>query len=248
MLARLRIRLKSDEVMSYNKSVILQSIIMNRIDEDYAVAMHESGLHPYSQYLIKEDEKNIWNICVTSEKAYKEIIIPMMDEKFEEFEIVRDKKNIKIIDKTLEKIEESQFMEKFYFVDSNRYINIIFKTPTAFKQCGKYVFYPDVLLLYQSLMNKFDAASTEISVKSEDVLEEMVNSTMITRYNLHSHIYNIGSAKIPAFMGNITLKINGAQAMVNFANMLFKFGEFSGIGIKTAMGMGSIEVAERKIV
>lgn len=30
MLARLQIKLESDEVMSYNKSVILQSIIMNR--------------------------------------------------------------------------------------------------------------------------------------------------------------------------------------------------------------------------
>ena len=28
--------------------------------------------------------------------------------------------------------------------------------------------------------------------------------------------------------------------MTNFANMLFKFGNYSGVGIKTSIGMGAI--------
>ena len=33
----------------------------------------------------------------------------------------------------------------------------------------------------------------------------------------------------------------GTKTMTNFANMLFEFGEYSGVGIKTALGMGCIK-------
>ncbi|MDE7307747.1 MAG: CRISPR system precrRNA processing endoribonuclease RAMP protein Cas6, partial [Lachnospiraceae bacterium] len=67
----------------------------------------------------------------------------------------------------------------------------------------------------------------------------------IVQYQLKSIFYCIGKNKIPAFIGQITVKVNGPQLMVNFANLLFRFGEYSGIGIKTAMGMGNIKLLER---
>ena len=51
--------------------------------------------------------------------------------------------------------------------------------------------------------------------------------------------------KIPAFIGKITIKLTGTKTMTNFANMLFEFGEYSGIGIKTSLGMGCIKLNER---
>lgn len=32
--------------------------------------------------------------------------------------------------------------------------------------------------------------------------------------------------------------------MANLANLLFEFGEFSGVGIKTALGMGAVKRIE----
>ena len=34
--------------------------------------------------------------------------------------------------------------------------------------------------------------------------------------------------------------------MVNLMHMLLRFGTYSGIGIKTAMGMGGLQIEERK--
>ena len=52
--------------------------------------------------------------------------------------------------------------------------------------------------------------------------------------------------RIPAFLGTVTLKIDGPQQMVNLIHLLLRFGEFSGVGIKCAMGMGAIELLEKK--
>ena len=33
--------------------------------------------------------------------------------------------------------------------------------------------------------------------------------------------------------------------MADFANLLFRFGTYSGVGIKTALGMGAIKLMEK---
>lgn len=68
----------------------------------------------------------------------------------------------------------------------------------------------------------------------------------IIRYNLRSVSFSLEGVKIPAFMGDITIKMNGTQTMANFARMLFLFGTYAGVGIKTSLGMGSIQLIQRK--
>ena len=40
----------------------------------------------------------------------------------------------------------------------------------------------------------------------------------------------------------ITIKLHGTDTMANFVNMLFEFGEYSGVGIKTSLGMGYMKI------
>ena len=40
--------------------------------------------------------------------------------------------------------------------------------------------------------------------------------------------------------------MTGPQQFVNLMNLLVRIGEYSGVGIKTAMGMGAVEIIERK--
>ena len=58
-------------------------------------------------------------------------------------------------------------------------------------------------------------------------------------------MFHLEGIKIPSFVGNITLKINGTRQFVNLINMLCEFGVYSGVGIKTAIGMGSIGVSQK---
>lgn len=247
MISRLYMVLEAnkDIKMSYQKAVILQGIMMEQIENEYASALHESKLHPYSQYVTNKNGENIWVVNTLNEEAYKKIAKALQGEEFNSFKMEHDDLEIHIVRKEELVVSKREFMRQYYFSDSDKYIEVVFNTPTAFKSQGIYVNYPNLELIYKSLMNKYDSSSENEGLISDELREELVKNTRVMRYDLHSCNYNIGNSKIPSFMGKILLRIDGAQGIVNFANMLFRFGEYAGIGIKTAMGMGSIKLGER---
>ena len=51
---------------------------------------------------------------------------------------------------------------------------------------------------------------------------------------------------IPAYKGNITVKMKGNDTISRYARLLFSFGEYSGVGIKSAIGMGAMKCFDRK--
>ena len=59
---------------------------------------------------------------------------------------------------------------------------------------------------------------------------------------MRSTRFHLEGVTIPSFIGEVTIKITGPQMMVNLANMLAAFGEYAGIGIKTSIGMGAVEI------
>jgi CRISPR-associated endoribonuclease Cas6 len=176
-----------------------------------------------------------------NDDAFRNIANALLNPDFTEFKIEHNDIKVSIVQKQIKSISEDDFMEKYYFNDADRFMRIRFCTPTSFKSQGQYIYYPDLRLIYQSLMNKYDAAADEI-VYSEEVLEQLEQFSRITQYNLKSCNYHIGSVKIPAFTGQITVRVNGPQTLANFASLLFHFGEYSGVGIKAAMGMGNISI------
>lgn len=246
MLAKLEMELctQPQQLMQYEKAVILQSILMTQIPTGYAEGLHTSQLHPYSQAVVNREGKNIWSICTTSEEAYRNIVERLECDVFHDFVIEKDKLSVTVKNKELIKMPRKGLIEKYLFEDSERILKVEFVTPTTFKSQGEYVFYPDITLIYQSLMNKYEASSETETMRSAEVLEQLAANTKVIRYNLRSCYYHINNGKIPAFMGKLTFKISGAQTMVNFATMLFHFGEYSGVGIKAAMGMGKIIIEE----
>lgn len=50
--------------------------------------------------------------------------------------------------------------------------------------------------------------------------------------------------KIPAFVGSLTLHAAGPQSLRGLVAMLLSFGEASGIGVKTSMGMGGVQLLQ----
>lgn len=246
MLGKLELVLETEDKrkFSYNKAVNLQSILMSEIDADYAQKMHVSQLHPYSQNIININENNVWTINTLDIESENNIIETLCQEKFHKFKLENDNTDVTVKEKKVTLISKEDFIDKYYLNDSERYFNICFETPAAFKSQNRYIFYPDMLLIYQSIMNKFDAVPGKMKIKSDEVLEQLIDNSYITKYQLRSLNYNIGKSRISAFVGNITVKVNGPQPMVNLVNMIFHYGEYCGVGIKTGMGMGRIKLRE----
>ncbi len=53
--------------------------------------------------------------------------------------------------------------------------------------------------------------------------------------------------RLTGFMGTIRIQIKGSDTIARYIRLLLRFGKFSGVGIKTGMGMGAIKMLERSV-
>ena len=243
VIARLVMKLKADEAyFNYHKASLLQGVLMQQINPDYAGHLHDQGLRPYSQYYKKEGKEWFWYVQTLNDEAYREIIVPLLRESFQEFCIEHDNQKLSIEKKTIKTICLGQLMDEFYEGTSKKCFQLEFVTPTAFKINGRYSFFPDVYHIYASCMKKLDVVSEDSGMFSEETLEQISEASEIVGYNLRSVRFEMEGVRIPAFIGKITIAVRGNQTMCNFVNLLLRFGEFSGVGIKTAMGMGGVKL------
>lgn len=243
ILTQLMIELES-ESLNYKNSSNLQGVIYENISSLYVDKLHVQSYHPYSQCLVKEDGKLIWYIKTMNQEAEREIIDVLHKESFQAF-IIKNGTKVVVKNKQIKQIDVADWLSEFYDVRGDRFLNLEIQTPTAFKQSGRYVILPDLRLIYQSLMNKYSVVSEQMQMLDEETLEQMTVNSEIARYRLHSTSFPLEGISVPGFCGDLTIKFSGPDTLARYARLLLHFGEFSGIGIKTAMGMGAIKIKER---
>lgn len=250
MLAELKMSLEADsEEFGCYQSSNLQGVLMERLDPDYAALLHQQGLNPYSQFLYHEKGQGLtWVVRTVTREAYEEIVLPLLSQDFSSFEVRKKNIHVKIMEKSLKTLKTQSLMDDFYAGEGSPYMSVEFLTPAAFKQNGRYVNYPDIRLLFKSLMNKYSASSGELEMFDSETLEQLTGETTVSRYQLRSVSFPLEGVRIPAFLGRMTLRIHGSRTMANYARLLVRFGEYSGIGIKTGMGMGAIKLIEKEKV
>lgn len=246
LLARLDIELDIKSKADYNISSTLQGVMMELIDSDYADKLHNSNTNPYSIRFFRDNDKQIWRINTFDTEAKEKIIDVLLDPNLKSITIKHRNETIKIIEKILKVTTYEDLIEKYYLNDSKRYIRVNFATPTSFKSNGKYMIYPTTRTIFQSLINKFSAYSDKITLDMDGLLENFENYSEITDYRMRSTRFHLEGVTIPSFIGEVTIKITGPQMMVNLANMLASFGEYAGVGIKTSIGMGAIEINKER--
>lgn len=241
MLSRLDMTLSGAEQLNYQMASLFHGALMEMLPEAYVAELHESMLHPYTQHLEMRDHQWHWVVTTLNDQA-KDLIIDQTLAQKNQVDIKKHELVVGIAEKKMSELTDKELSSQFYQEDAPRTISLQFLTPTAFKIDGRYVFYPDIRSIYLSLMNKYDAASKAGSMKDEDALELLCRNTSLFRYDLRSTLFSMEGVKIPSFVGKITFRMHGAQTMTNLAQMLFRFGEYSGIGIKTALGMGAVKM------
>lgn len=244
MLAELRMELETEgSGLRYHQSSNMQGVLMDQIDTDYAEKLHSQGLKPYSQCLLSGVQTQ-WSVKTFTREAYQEIILPLLDDRFARFTIEKKDIHVTIREKDLKTLRKQELLNEFYSNTCSRYLNLEFLTPTAFKSNGNYVIMPDAKYIYQSLMNRYSAASPDMEMYDPETLDHLISHSSIVQYKLRSVLFPIEGIKIPSFKGELSLKISGPGTMAKYARLLARFGEYAGVGIKTAMGMGGLQIKE----
>lgn len=243
VLARLRMKLETEERLSMGMSSLFHGLLMELIDEDLAGGLHSGGLQPYTQHLELSKEGNYWVVTAFTEEIVEGIIKKSLLS-LQEFTLKKQGIHGRIVEKNYEEFPFQQLTSAFYTEKANPYISLQFLSPTCFKQNGNYIHYPDLRLLFKNLMHKYDEAGFGEEGEDEETLNALVEDALVSQYHLRSTVFYLEGHKLPAFTGKLTLKMKGTQALCNFARFLFRFGEYSGVGIKTALGMGALKLLE----
>lgn len=240
MITTLKIRLKSENGLNQNMSSLLHGYMVENVNAEFAEKIHISELRTYSQYLKKCNDEWFWVINSLDDYTKENLI----DKLTNSDEIYLKNKDIRleILSYEISRTSFDKLFESNYYSDNNlsRFINFQFTSPTAFKSGGQYINYPDIRMLFSSVIKKYDNASENTSIYDENMFNSLLESVRITDYNLRSCYFHLEGVKIPSFMGRVTIKVNGSKNMVSLVHMLTDFAEYSGIGIKCAIGMGAV--------
>ncbi len=246
MLASITITLKGDKTKHHSSNIayLLHGAIMELIPPEYAEYLHTSRVHPYSQYAEASGDIIKWTINTLNAEA-KDNIIGILENRItrhsmESVYLKQRSEALEISDYSVHTSTYEALIEKYFFEEPDRYINIRIITPAAFKSNGKYCILPSPRLFFQSLMIRYDMFSEKSSIFSPELLEHYESYSSICDYRLKSTRFTVERVKIPSFTGDLKIKISGPQQMVNLAWILAEFAEYAGIGIKTGMGMGGV--------
>lgn len=226
--------------MSIFKSSLFHGAMMEHISYEYAEQLHESALKPFSQNLRRTDSgKWLWTVSALNEEAYERIIKPLAET--DDIVLTHDDMKIHIASRQIVRTSADELFERNYYGERNqRFVNFDIETPVSFKNDGKYLFYPEPMLILPNLIHRFDAFSENTEIYEDALMDELYSAAELSDFNIRSTSFYLEKVRIPSFTGRITLKISGSQNLVNLVNMLADFAEYSGVGIKTALGMGAV--------
>lgn len=233
------LRIKTDKDIKYYQSSNLQGIMMKQISGDYAEYLHSLRYNPYSISVEKTGRDTEWCIKTLDDEAYIHIIKPLMDDDFMKFVIYNGNINVNIKEKKV--IWKSYNDIKEELPEGNT-MRISMVTPTAFKSDGEYICMPELRLVYQSLINKYNAVCGVKDTDASSLIDGLVNATHISKYDIHSEKFPLEKNRIAGCVGDIVVSIRADEELTGLAKYLLSFGEFSGIGIKCSIGMGAIRI------
>jgi len=244
MLQKITLKLtyKGEAKASYNWGSMMHGVLMELLPADAAETFHENSLRPFSQYVLPLGESIIeWNIGLWGDgisDVVAKAILPVNT-----LEIKHKGILLNVCSSERQNLSERDFMARFFETENPcRKYELEFLTPCTHKSAGKHVLFPTTDLMVQSLCMRFNAYSQEYSLDDPEAMKQIAENMRIVKYSLHSAQYHLDGTKVTGYAGRIVLYISGPEQLVRLAGMLLSFSEYSGIGVKTSLGMGGCRI------
>lgn len=245
MLAKLDIEFTCEEKINYNIGSSLHGLLMQMIDSEYAEYLHNNALKPFSQCINKIQQPNtyLWQISTINKNAFERLITPILNFNKNTLTLTKNNIELNVQKKTIHStITYEELANKCFEENNKNKIKLKFITPTTIKVNGDYQLFPDLKTFYPSLLNKWNTFCSEISLDDEETKQHLINYSKIVDYKLRSTRFYMEKVKINSFMGVVDIRFFGPQTLTNISNLLFKYSEYTGVGAKTALGMGGVRI------
>ena len=242
MISRYVFRVAAQEPVQAGRAYAFYSCLLSLLPASYAETLHEQGETPISQCLYKENEDTLWMINLLNQTAndgFSDIL-----DKLSVLPLNTGETSIELLEKKNYTAEE--LIKTAREIEAERFFSLRFLTPTAFKQKGTYTVLPEKELILQSLLNKWNVSFPAYPLQDEDAVQMMLDGMRISDYNLRTTRFPLKDNKIPGFIGNMSIDTHLSAPLLDIWKILFAFSAFSGIGIKTALGMGGVKQYDKR--
>ena len=238
------LELPKNEKIHQAMGSILQGALMEIIGSTTAKKLHAEGLRPYSQCVYFDENKNlpIWRVNVLNDWACEKVLAPLMQQR----QIFLRHKNYRvnlveckiISEKSYEDLAR-QFMSNDAPISKGVKVNFI--TTASFRRNGRNVILPEIYLIIQSLLNRWNSFSNLFVVEGENLPQVLTNFFIVKEYNFYSQLFLLEHQKIDGFCGRMNANFEGDNTTNRLLGMLLEYANYTGVGIKTALGMGAVQ-------
>lgn len=237
MILKANLKLSNPEGLNQNMGSLFHGFLMQNLGEEMAIRLHGYRYNPLRQRL-KGDILEIVSLEEGLSLKLNELL-----NFIDSIHITHHNKTFTILEKTIERIDINNLIsDSMNEENPKRVYKVNFYSPTSFKDDKKHEIFPNIRKIIRNIMLSFDYFSDNTKIYDYETLEYLTESIEIIDYTLRSTKFELESVKIPAFKGKIVIRINGNLQILKLVNIILKFGELSGTGVKTSMGMGGMEL------
>lgn len=217
----------------------LYAALLEAVGDPIASKVHQDSISPISQYISIQDGKPCWTVNLLNEE-WEEAAGDILQKK-SSFFLKKDGVSLEIGERRIRTIPdvETLLMSK----GKDRRHQLQFLTPTAFKSQGKYINLPTQRLILQSLIKQWNGCISHCPIEDTDGegLEALASGLRVVQFRLQDKSYNLKGNYITGFVGSMVLENQLQGFHKELVDALLYFAEFSGIGIKTTLGMGGVK-------
>ena len=245
MIRKYKIPLKAENGrLRPEHAYALYGELMSRIDGGVADELHTDGFTPISQHLESGINGAEWIVSTFDDDVSEAFLDAINDVR----EITLRDSGIKLsVSEAV--IESGTDFEKLLSESADEprpaWRRIEFTSPTGFKSEEQHVLFPTSDLILKSLILKWNAACPDFLLEDEELMKMLLSGVSISGYRLASYDYRMKNQHIRSFTGSVTLRAKLSAPLEKLYEMLLRFGGYSGVGIKTALGMGGMKVLEK---
>lgn len=225
-----------DELYS-GLAVKIHGAVMRLIPTEFAAELHQNSLQPFSMFCMETPDKSLAMVRLSALTDDANLISRAL-EQHKEIVVYGLRKPLTQIN--CQHSEELSAEALYYSEVPNGY-RISFITPAIFRRSGKSHCSPDIsryLISVIEKMNKFEDYSI-----NQDMLLDYVSAIPLDSYSLNGQRYNVSGSVYNGMTGWADIVFpNKTSDNARLLNAVLRYAEYSGVGAKTAVGMGGISI------
>jgi CRISPR-associated endoribonuclease Cas6 len=154
----------------------------------------------------------------------------------------------------LDRVDKTTHYETLYHdlvasePEATQRFNLSFITPTAFTQNHLHLPLPVPTLMFRSWLERWNHFAP-VYLGSNELIEYLATAVAVSRHRIQTRRVTVHGGKVTGFTGEVSLNIlsRADPLLLNVANLLINYSEFSGTGMKTRLSMGQTKIKIKKV-